>query len=475
MKVLVVGKGGREHALVWKLAQSPRVEKVYCAPGNAGTAADGANVPIEPTDFDALIRFARKEGIGLTVVGPEEPLARGIVNAFQGAGLRICGPSREAAQLEASKVFAKQLMRHADVPTAEFRVFDHPDPARVYVQSREYVLLPDGRRIVGPFDKNQIVTEGFARFYLPPAGRRIRIGPAPPVVVKADGLAAGKGVVVCGTTEEALAAIDRIMVREEFGRSAGRQVVIEKRLEGEELSILALVSGRAIVPLPPTQDFKAAFDNDTGPNTGGMGAYCPAPLGTPELLRAVDETILVPTVHALKRSRRPFRGVLYAGLMVTIQGPRVLEFNCRFGDPEAQPLLMRLKTDLLDLLEAVVDDRLGEVAEDRLEWDPRPAVCVVMASQGYPGNYPKGKVITGLDEVAQMPGVKVFHAGTKVENGLVVTDGGRVLGVTALGNDLAQARDKAYEAVSRIHFQGAFYRRDIAAKALRQVIGAPGG
>src|SRR6516162_1547442 len=311
MRVLVIGKGGREHALVWKLAQSPRVERVFCAPGNAGTAEDGVNVPIEATDFDALTRLARKEEVGLTVVGPEEPLALGIVEAFQKAGLRIFGPSKEAAQLEASKVFAKQLMRHADVPTGEFRVCDHPDPARHYIETREYT-----------------------------------------VAVKADGLAAGKGVIVCSTTEEALEAINRIMVREEFGRAAGRQVVIEKRLEGQELSILALVSGRAIVPLQPTQDYKAALDNDEGPNTGGMGAYCPAPLGTPELLDEIDASVLVPTVHALKRSRKPFRGVLYAGVMVTNQGPRVLEFNCRFGDPATQPLLMRLRTDLFDLLEA---------------------------------------------------------------------------------------------------------------------------
>src|SRR5262245_36234731 len=265
MKVLVVGKGGREHALVWKLAQSPRVERVYCAPGNAGTARDGFNVPVEAGDIDALVRFAKKEQIGLTVVGPEDPLAHGIVDAFQSAGPRVFGPSKLAAQLEASKVFAKQLMRRADVPTAEFRVCDHPAPARHYVETREY-----------------------------------------PVVIKADGLTGGKGVIVCSTTEEALAAIDRVMVREEFGRAAGRQIVIEKRLEGPELSILALVSGRAIVPLDPTQDHKPAFDNDAGPNTGGMGAYCPAPLGTPDLLRTIDETILVPTVHAMKRDRRPF-------------------------------------------------------------------------------------------------------------------------------------------------------------------------
>jgi phosphoribosylamine--glycine ligase len=426
MKVLVIGKGGREHALVWKLAQSPRVERVYCAPGNAGTAVDGVNVPIEATEFDYLVRFARKEAIGLTVVGPEDPLALGIVEAFQKAGLRIFGPSKEAAQIEASKVFAKQIMRNADVPTAEFRVCDHPDPARHYIETREY-----------------------------------------PVVVKADGLAAGKGVIICSTNEEALAAIKRIMVQEEFGRAAGRQVVIEKRLEGEELSILALVSGRAVVPLQPTQDHKPAFDNDQGPNTGGMGAYCPAPLGTPELLQTIDETILVPTVHAMKRSRRPFRGVLYAGIIVTNQGPRVLEYNCRFGDPETQPLLMRLQTDLLDLLEAVVDGTLEEYSESRLVWDPRPAVCVVMASQGYPGSYAKGKAISGLEEAAKLPHVKVFHAGTKIENGVVITDGGRVLGVTALGDTLADAKRNAYQAVECIQFPGAFYRRDIADKALR--------
>jgi phosphoribosylamine--glycine ligase len=427
MRVLVIGKGGREHALVWKLAQSPRVTRVYCAPGNAGTAEDGVNLPIEVNDFDALVRFARQEDVGLTVVGPEDPLSQGITDAFHKADLRIFGPSREAAQLEASKAFAKQLMRHADVPSAEFRVFDHPDPARHYIESREY-----------------------------------------PVVVKADGLAAGKGVVVCATTEEALAAIERIMVREEFGRAAGRRVIIEKRLDGEELSILALVSGRTIVPLQPSQDHKAVFDSDQGANTGGMGAYCPAPAGTPELMAQVEETILVPTVHAMKRSRHAFRGMLYAGLMLTNQGPRVLEFNCRFGDPETQPLLMRLRTDLLDLLEAAVEDRLDEFPEGRLEWDARPAVCVVMASGGYPGNFPRGKVITGLAEAAKLPGVTVFHAGTRREKDLVLTDGGRVLGVTALGETLVEARRNAYEAVAKIHFQGAHYRKDIADKAIKR-------
>jgi phosphoribosylamine--glycine ligase len=425
MKVLVVGKGGREHALVWKLAQSPRAERVYCAPGNGGTALDGVNVPIEATDFDRLVAFVRKEEIDLTVVGPEEPLALGIVDHFQKAGLRVFGPTREAARLESSKVFAKGLMRHADVPTAEFRVFDHPEYARRYIETRDY-----------------------------------------PLVVKADGLAAGKGVLVCSTNAEALAAVERVMVREEFGLAAGRQVVVEKRLEGEELSILALVSGRTIVSLQPTQDHKAAFDGDAGPNTGGMGAYCPAPLGTPELLETIDREVLVPTVHAMKRGRRPFRGVLYAGVMVTNQGPRVLEFNCRFGDPETQPLLMRLRTDLLDLIEAVVDERL-DTFEGRLEWDPRPAVCVVMASGGYPGHYEKGLPIKGLAEAAELQDVKVFHAGTRRDGERVLTDGGRVLSVTALGDTLADAKRRAYEAVARIDFPAAFYRRDIADKALR--------
>jgi phosphoribosylamine--glycine ligase len=374
------------------------------------------------------VTLVRKEKIDLTVVGPEEPLARGIVDHFQKSGLRIFGPTREAARLESSKVFAKQLMHHVDVPTAEFRIFDHPEFARRYIETRDN-----------------------------------------PLVVKADGLAAGKGVIVCSTNEEALAAIDRIMVREEFGRTAGRKVVVEKRLEGEELSILALVSGRTILPLAPTQDHKAAFDDDKGPNTGGMGAYCPAPLATPELLDTIDREFLVPTVHAMKRRRTPYRGVLYAGIMATNQGPRVLEFNCRFGDPEIQPLLMRLRTDLLHLIEAVVDERL-DTFEGKLEWDPRPAVCVVMASGGYPGNYEKGLPIKGLSEAAKLPDVKVFHAGTRLEGNRILTDGGRVLAVTALGDTLADAKRRAYEAVASIHFPGAFFRRDIADKALRSPI-----
>jgi phosphoribosylamine---glycine ligase len=426
MNVLVIGKGGREHALVWRLAQSPRVEQVYCAPGNAGTGLDGINIAIETNEFEKLIRFAKKEKIGLTVVGPEEPLVNGIVDAFQKEGLRVFGPSKAAARIEGSKVFSKQLMRHADVPTAEFKVFDHSEPAKYWVDSREY-----------------------------------------PVVVKADGLAAGKGVIVCSTNEEAKKAIDRVMVQEEFGGKAGRQTVVEKRLEGEELSVLALVGGRSILPFPPTQDHKAVFDGDKGPNTGGMGAYCPAPRGTPELMAKIESDVFVPVVHAMKRGRYPFNGLLYAGVILTNQGPRVLEFNARFGDPETQPLLMRLQSDLLDMLEAVVEERLAEMDDNKVIWDPRPSVCVVMASGGYPGKFETGKPISGLDEVSQMADVKVFHAGTKLENGRIVTDGGRVLGVTALGETLAHAKKRAYEAVGKISFRGAHFRTDIADKALR--------
>ncbi|HEY2784511.1 MAG TPA: phosphoribosylamine--glycine ligase [Fimbriiglobus sp.] len=426
MNVLVVGKGGREHALVWKLAQSPRAETVYCAPGNAGTALDGVNVPFDGTDFEKMARFCKKEAVGLVVVGPEDPLALGLSDFLRTRGIKVFGPSKAASRIESSKVFSKQLMRHADVPTAEFRIFDHPDPARHYVSTRDY-----------------------------------------PVVVKADGLAAGKGVVVCKDNAEALQAVERIMVKDEFGPRAGRQIVVEKKLEGEEVSLLALVAGRTILPLPPTQDHKAVHDGDKGPNTGGMGAYCPAPVGTPELVAMAESGVFVPIVHAMKRGRFPFNGVLFAGLMLTNQGLRVLEFNCRFGDPETQPLLFRLKTDLLDLLEAVADERLGEFEGGGVEWDPRPAVCVVLAGGGYPGKYETGKTISGLDAAAKLPDVKVFHAGTKLAGDRILTDGGRVLGVTARGDDLAAAKARAYEAVQLISFPGMHYRTDIGDKALR--------
>ena len=429
MNVLVIGKGGREHALVWKLAQSRRAEKVFCAPGNAGTGIDGTNVPtMDYTDFERIVRFCKKEAVGLVVIGPEDPLALGLSDHLRNHGVKVFGPSKEASRIESSKVFSKKLMRHADVPTAEFRIFDHPDPARTYIESRDY-----------------------------------------PVVVKADGLAAGKGVIVCKDSAEAKKAVERIMVHEEFGAKAGREVVVEKRLEGEELSILALVSGRTVLPLPPCQDHKAVFDGDKGPNTGGMGAYCPAPAGTPELLKEAEASVFVPIVHAMKRGRYPFQGVLFAGLMLTNQGNRVLEFNARFGDPETQPLLMRLKTDLLGLLEAGADGTLGDFDDAKLEWDPRPAVSVVMCSGGYPGKYDTNKVIVGLDEAAKLPDVKVFHSGTKLDDrGRVVTDGGRVLAVTALGADLAAAKANAYEAVKKIMFAGMHFRTDIADKALKR-------
>ncbi len=424
MKVLVVGKGGREHALVWKLSLSPRAKTIYCAPGNPGTAEIATNIAIEPNDIKGLVAFAKAEKIGLTVVGPEEPLALGIVDAFNKERLPIFGPAKIAAQLESSKVFAKSIMRDANIPTADYKVCDHPDQARAWICTRDY-----------------------------------------PLVVKADGLAAGKGVIVCSNNEEALKAMDRIMVREEFGRAAGRKIVIEKRMIGQELSVLAIVSGRTIIPLEPCQDHKAIFDNDLGPNTGGMGAYCPAPLGTKEILNQIDAGVLVPTVHIMKRKRMPFHGILYAGVMVTAQGPRVLEFNCRLGDPETQPLMMRLKTDLLELLLAAVENRLDEF-EGKIEWDPRPAVCVVLAAKGYPGTVDLNHTITGLNEASKLKDVQIFHGATKFDAKNIVTAGGRVLSVTALGDNMGAARAKAYEAVNLIKYSGMQYRTDIGLKAL---------
>lgn len=432
MNILVVGNGGREHALAWKLKQSSRAERVFVAPGNAGTAIDAENVPIAGDDFRKLIKFAKENRVGLTVIGPEAPLADGIVDAFHAEKLKVFGPSKAAAQLEASKVFCKNMLRAADVPQADYRVFKTAESAQRYIQDRY------------PNEDQDV-----------------------PLVIKADGLAAGKGVVVCRKRADALEAIDRIGFQREFGE-AGREMVIEERLDGHEASVLAITDGRTIVTLPACQDHKPAFDNDTGPNTGGMGAYCPTPLVDSKMMSWVEEHILVPTVHAMKRSRQPFRGVLYAGLMVTNQGPKVLEYNVRLGDPECQPLLMRLKTDLLDVLEGTVDGRLDEVGA--LQWDPRPAICVVMASEGYPGDYQKGQVIRGLDEAAALPDVKVFHAGTVTSaGGAVVTNGGRVLGVTALGNTISAAKLQAYTAVKCIRWQGAWCRKDISDKALKYV------
>ena len=429
MNVLIVGNGGREHALAWKIRQSPRVDRVFVAPGNAGTAVDAENVSIPTMDFKRLIEFAKKNGIQLTVVGPEAPLAAGIVDAFQAAGLRIFGPNKDAAQLEASKVFCKTLLRNADVPTADYHVFRDAEAAFHFIKQR----YPDPTVDV-------------------------------PVVVKADGLAAGKGVIVCTRQQEALDAVRRIARDREFGE-AGKELVIEERLDGEEVSVLAITDGRTIVTLPTAQDHKPALDGDKGPNTGGMGAYCPAPLVDDAMLHWIEEHVLVPTIHALKRGRHPFQGVLYAGLMMTRQGPKVLEYNVRFGDPECQPILMRLKSDLMDLLEATVDGRLHEI--ESLQWDPRPAVCVVMAAEGYPGSYAKGQPIRGLDAAAQLPDVKVFHAGTALRDGQVVSDGGRVLGVTALGDSISTAKLQAYTGVKCIRWSGAWCRKDISDKALR--------
>jgi len=424
MKILVVGQGGREHALVWKLAQSPNVSKVFCAPGNAGTALDGENVDIASDDIKGLIEFATKNNVGLTVVGPEAPLVAGIVDEFHKAGLTVFGPTQAAAELEGSKKFAKEIMRQANVPTAAYQVFGRND------------------------------VEG-AREYLEELGNN-------PIVVKADGLAAGKGVFVCKNNKQALAAVEELLVGGLFNE-AGSQILLEEMLEGEEASILAIVEGDTIIALDASQDHKRAQDGDRGPNTGGMGAYCPAPLVTPDLMDEIVNRILIPTVHQMKKNKTPFSGVLYAGLMVTRQGPKVIEFNVRFGDPEAQPVLMRLKSDLAEILLAAATGKLHEIQD--VNWDPRPAVCVVMASEGYPGSYEKGRKIRGLENTTELEGTKVFHAGTRTNGDHVVTNGGRVLGVTAMANSIPEAKLRAYQAVKEIRWDGAWCRKDISDKA----------
>lgn len=421
MKVLVVGQGGREHALLWKLKQSPLVTDVYCAPGNAGTAEDGINVDIADSDIPGLVGFARENSIDLTVVGPEAPLCAGLADALEQAGLKVFGPSKAAAQLEGSKIFCKKLMRKAGVPTADFWTFRNAEQAVQFLEERD-----DG-----------------------------------PIVVKADGLAAGKGAIVCSNRAEAIEAVRRMLVFHEFG-DAGSSVLIEECLVGQEASILAIIDGNTIIPLETSQDHKRALDGDQGPNTGGMGAYSPAPLVTDELMEKILHSVLIPTVHTLSANDIRFRGILYAGIMITDDGPQVLEYNVRFGDPEAQPVLMRLKTDLAEVLLAAAEGRLDAI--DPLEWDDRPAVCVVMASEGYPGSYEKGRPITGLDAAAELDHVKVFHAGTRLQGSQVVNHGGRVLGVTAMGDDIFDAKRRAYEAVKRIHWDGGWTRSDISDK-----------
>ena len=421
MKVLLVGSGGREHALAWKLSQSKRLKKLYIAPGNPGTAQYGENIDIQDTDIEGLVKFARGADVNFAIIGPEDPLAAGAVDAFEAAGIKAFGPSGKAAQLEGDKAFAKQIMRANSIPTAESRTFTTFVDAKSYIASRDEA-----------------------------------------VVVKAAGLAKGKGVFVCDEPSDGILAAEQIMVNRIFGE-AGDTVIVEDKLLGQEASILAFVDGRSIYVMETSQDHKPIGEGDTGPNTGGMGAYSPAPIVTDKLMEQIIKEILVPTVDGMNRNDTPYRGILYAGVMLTQGGPRVLEFNVRFGDPETQPILMRMKTDLLDVMEAVCDGRLGDIA---IEWDTRPAVCVVMSSGGYPGSYEKGKVISGLDEAAKLKDVVVFHAGTAKQDGKVVTHGGRVLGVTALGETIADAKAKAYEAVDKISFEGAYCRRDIADKAL---------
>jgi len=452
MKVLVIGQGGREHALVWKLLQSPQVTEVFCAPGNAGTAQDAQNVPISDTDIPALVKFAQTEKIDLTIPGPEAPLVAGIVDAFRAAGLTVFGPVKEAARLEGSKLYAKQVMKAAKVPTADYATFDRLRAAEEYLRER----CGGGRFASNSRPINVTSPSGEMT-------RKTDLAWEQPVVVKADGLAAGKGVKVCHTLDEALEFVRSCFQDQAFGE-AGNRVLIEECLVGEEASILAIIDGKTIIPLEASQDHKAAYDGDTGPNTGGMGAYCPTPLVSPEMMDQITHTVLIPMVHEMKRRGVSFTGVLYAGLMITRQGPKVLEFNVRFGDPETQPVLMRLQTDLFALLHAAATGNLREFEE--LSWDPRPAVCVVMASEGYPGPYKKGFPIRGL-ETGDSSDVKVFHAGTSLENGQVVNTGGRVLGVTALGENLDQAKLNAYARVKTVRWEGAWCRKDISDKARR--------
>jgi phosphoribosylamine--glycine ligase len=419
MKVLVVGGGGREHALVWKIAQSPKVSQIFCAPGNAGIAKLAQCVPIGAEEIVALADFAQREGIDLTVVGPEAPLCAGIVDEFQRRGLRIFGPTKSAAEIEGSKVFCRQLLAKWRIPSPKFAAFDDPNEAKSYIRRQ-----------------------------------------GAPIVVKADGLAAGKGSIVCSTLDEALRAVDRIMVEREFG-DAGKRIVVEEFLIGREASVMVFTDGRIVKPMLPSRDHKRLLDNDQGPNTGGMGAYCPVPDIDASLYDEIVETIMKPTIAALAAEGRPYKGVLYGGLMLTKEGPKVLEFNCRFGDPETQAVLPLLDADLVDICEAVIDERLHEVD---VRWKDGACICVVMASAGYPGAYEKGKVITGIEEAEGEEGVIVFHAGTAMKDGQLVTSGGRVLGVTAIGRDFAEAVERVYKAVSKIHFDGAHYRRDIRPK-----------
>lgn len=426
INVLVVGGGAREHALLWKLKQSPRVGKLYVAPGNGGTQMLAENVSIGIMEFETLIRFAKENKIGLTVPGPDDAFVGGIVNMFKAHGLRVWGPTKEAAQIEGSKAFAKQLMHEAEIPTAEFSIFSNPTAALAHARARGV-----------------------------------------PIVIKASGLALGKGVYVCRTIEEAECAINEIMV-EKVHKDAGNEVVIEQYLDGPEISIHALTGGSAHILFPPSQDHKAAEDGDQGKNTGGMGTIAPVPWMTEEMMAGIDSRIVIPTFETLKKRGVHFQGLLFPGLKITLEGPKVLEYNARFGDPECQVYMRLLKTDLLDLLEASVDGTMDAIRRD-VEWYRGFAANIVIASGGYPAAYKTGFPITGIAEAEQDEHVVVFHAGTKHENGNLVTSGGRVLGVSTTGGTLKQALDRAYEAVGKIHFEGMHFRRDIGAKALATI------
>jgi phosphoribosylamine--glycine ligase len=423
MKVLVIGSGGREHTLVWKLLQSEKVTEIFTAPGNGGITSPAKCVDISASDISALSDFAGSENIDVTIVGPEDPLANGIVDTFQDKNLNIFGPTKSAARIESSKSFAKEMMRQCSIPTAEFEIFEDSEAAKDYIDER-----------------------------------------GAPIVIKADGLAAGKGVIPCQTGYEAFAAVQKIMDDRAFG-DAGNKIVIEEYLEGEEASILAFSDGSTVIPMASSQDHKRIFDDDKGPNTGGMGAYSPAPVVTEEMENDIYCKILVPLIEGLKESGIEYKGILYAGLMITDEGPKVVEFNCRFGDPELQVVLPRMKTDLIEPIQACIDGSLDKI---NLEWDPRASVCVVMASGGYPGKYDKGKLISGLKEAEQMKDIIIFHAGTKVENGEYVTSGGRVLGVTSLGENIPAAIDNAYSAVNKLNFENAYFRNDIGHRALER-------
>lgn len=422
MQVLIVGSGGREHALVWKIAQSQKVSKIYCTPGNAGTRELAENVDISVDDIHGLREFAEKKKIDLTVIGPELPLTMGIVDEFRKSGLRIFGPDKKAAEVEGSKIYTKNLLKKYNIPTAEGGIFPSPIDAKSYIKQAKT-----------------------------------------PFVVKADGLAAGKGVIICKTPEEGREAVSLIMEKKIFG-DAGKRVIIEEFLYGEEASFLVFTDGKNIVPMVTSQDHKPIYDNDKGPNTGGMGAYSPAPLINDKLFENITMDIMLPSIEGLASEGRIYKGVLYGGLMISNNRPKVLEFNVRFGDPEAQPILVRMKSDLVPVLEAIVDGNLDKID---IEWSSEASVCVVMSSKGYPGSYEKGKEIKGIREAGRLKDVVIFHAGTAYQDNRLVNSGGRVLGVTALGDDIEDAINKAYEAVKMIGWEGAHYRKDIGQKALK--------